>query len=602
MKEEIQNYFKGNYVSFYSKYLQNVKRINETEYITLCPFPSHNDTKPSFCFNNQTGQYYCHGCNKKGDVFHFYAKINDLNTKRDFSKVLKGIVGDFGIPWEEKKSHIVKTYDYTDAEGDLLFQVCRMDPKDFRQRRPNGNGGWVWNLKGIDPVLYRLPDVQKAKELIIVEGEKDTDTIKELGFDATTSPMGAKKWRDTYNEALKGKDVVLIPDKDNEGREHMTQVAISLNGTAKSLKWIELPDLPSKGDVSDWAAKFNDKTEAGERLAVMIENADLYEPPKKVSLEDIIITSKEFSAIDLPEKQGFLMPWLKENSINLIYGWRGYGKTWMALGVLDAVSDGKTFGPWQCKASVPCLFLDGEMHQSDTQERIVQLKLNRDRKNPLFIYSDAQANEYGLPRANLVNPTWRTKIKSILLTRKIKLWVIDNLASVAGGIDENSKKDWDPINQWLLELRFAGIATVLLHHTNKEGGQRGTSGREDNIDVSMSLKLPNDYTLEDGARFIAHFTKARVPTADLPLISDIEFKIIEDDSGLYSWTHRNVRKERKREILKMLDDGMDYNTIVDNLGVAKSYITKVKKQAIKDGHLTAKEKLTQSGFMEVSEL
>ena len=599
MKDKIKNRFKGNYYSFYGKYLQEVKKIGGDEYKALCPL--HNDSEPSFNFSNQTGQYFCHGCGKKGDAFHFYAKVNDLNTKRDFSKVLKGIASDFGIPWEEKKSHIVKTYDYKDAEGDLLFQVCRMEPKSFRQRRPNGKSGWIWNLKGIAPVLYCLPALKDAKEIIICEGEKDADTIANMGFIGTTSPMGAKKWRDNYNKILKHKNIILIPDNDNEGREHMTQVAISLNGTAKSLKWIDLPDLKSKGDISDWAARFDDKTEAGERLAVMIENADLYVPPKKASLEDIIITAKEFSAIELPKKQGFLMPWLKENSINMIYGWRGYGKTWLALGILDAVSDGKAFGPWECKASAPTLFLDGEMHPSDIQERIAQLNLNRDRKNPLYIYSDAQANEHGLPRANLTNETWRTKMKSILLARKIKLWVIDNLASVAGGIDENSKKDWDPVNQWLLELRFAGISTIMNHHTNKEGGQRGTSGREDNLDISISLKLPNDYTLEDGARFIAHFTKARVPTADLPLISDIEFKIIEDDSGFYSWTHRNVRKERKREILKMLDEGLDYNAIVETLGVTKGYISKVKKQAIRDGHLTAKGKLTQSGFMEVSE-
>jgi len=274
MKDKIKNHFKGNYNSFYGKYLQQVKKIGGDEYKALCPL--HNDTEPSLNFNNQTGKYFCHGCGKKGDAFHFYGKINSLDTRRDFSKILRGIASDFGIPWEEKKSRVVKTYDYRDVEGDLLFQVCRMEPKSFRQRRPDGKDGWVWNLKGIDPVLYRLPDILKAKEIIIVEGEKDVDTIRELSLDATTCPMGAKKWRDTYNEALKGKDVVLIPDNDNEGREHMAQVAISLNGTAKSLKWIELPDLKSKQDISDWAAKFDDKTEVGERLAIMIENADLY--------------------------------------------------------------------------------------------------------------------------------------------------------------------------------------------------------------------------------------------------------------------------------------------------------------------------------------
>jgi putative DNA primase/helicase len=166
-------------------------------------------------------------------------------------------------------------------------------------------------------------------------------------------------------------------------------------------------------------------------------------------------------------------------------------------------------------------------------------------------------------------------------------------------LDENVKKDWDPINQWLLELRFAGISTIVLHHMNKDGGQRGTSAREDNIDISISLKTPHDYTPEDGARFILHFSKSRVATKDLPLIGDIQFKLTEGDGQLI-WTWGNVKGERKREILKMLDENLDYKTITETLDISKGYITKVKKQAIEDGHLSKTGKLTQDGFIAIS--
>ena len=114
----------------------------------------------------------------------------------------------------------------------------------------------------------------------------------------------------------------------------------------------------------------------------------------------------------------------------------------------------------------------------------------------VYIYSDAYANSLGLPRANLVSEIWRTTMKRILTTRGIKLWMLDNLASLAPGIDESSKCDWDPINQWLLELRFKGISTVMLHHEGKGGDQRGTSGREDNIDYSLSLCFKGQYRIE----------------------------------------------------------------------------------------------------------
>jgi hypothetical protein len=594
MREQIENYFAGTYADFYQKYLKKIKKLGGDEYQALCPF--HDDTNPSFNFNNQTGKYFCHGCNKKGHIVHFYAKINNLNDKRDYPKILKGIADDFGIPWEEKKAKMIKAYDYTDSDGNLLFQVCRMEPKDFRQRRPNGNGNWIWDIKGITPVLYNLSGVLKADEVIIVEGEKDVDCASKMGLTATTCPMGAGKWREEYNNVLTGKDIILIPDNDSEGREHMVKVAISLNGKAKSLKWIDLAGVRSKGDLFDWAAQFDDSMDASEQLCIMIEKAGPYEPPQKKSLEDIVITVREFRAIERPPREVFLSPWLKKLAILLITGWRGIGKTWFVLALLNAVNSGKSFGPWKCDTQAPCLFLDGEMPQEDIDERDKALDLNPD----LYIYSDAYANEFGLPKAHLANESWRTKMKSILVTKGIKLWAIDNLASLAMGLDENSKKDWDPINAWLLDLRFAGISTIMLHHENKEGGQRGTSAREDNIDVSISLKKPHDYNPDDGARFIVHFTKARVATRDLPLITDVEFKLTQDENGRHNWTWADVKGERKRDILRMLDEGVDGSTIAETLGISKQAVSKAKARAIKDGHLNRGGKLTQTGFWLIS--
>ena len=599
MKTIILNHFNGGFKPFFEKYLQKIEKIGGDEFKAVCLF--HDDNDPSFNFNSQNGKYYCHGCGKKGDIFHFYAKINSLDTQRDFRKILKGIADDFGIPWEQKKSKVVKAYDYADEHGNLLFQVCRMDPKDFRQRRPGGNGKWIWDLKGVEPVLYRLPDLLKADEILIVEGEKDADNLDNIGFTATTSPMGAKKWKPEYSEYLKGKQVVLIPDNDNEGREHMARIGASLNGIASGLKWLDLPDLPSKGDVSDFIATLDDKEQASERLSILIENAGPYSPPKKVTIDDVIMSTDEFYQIDVPERQELLFPWLKEDSNNLISGQRGCGKTWCALGVLDAVTRGEKFGPWESKKSVPCLFLDGEMTIQDDKERIEGLRLNTERENPLYIYSDAYANQLGLPRAHLANESWRQKMKRILLTRKIKLWVVDNLASLAGGLDENSKRDWDPINAWLLELRFAGISTIMLHHTNKEGGQRGTSAREDNIDISIMLKAPHDYMPEDGARFIVHFGKARVQTSRLNLIGDTEFKLIVDESGNHVWTWGSVKKEVKNEILRLLDEGLSQTDVKNTLNIDKAYVSRIRKQAIKDGFLTPKNNLTQTGFAAANE-
>lgn len=594
MKEIIRNYFQGNYRAFYEKYLPDVKKIGGQEYKAICPF--HNDSKPSLNFNNQTGQYYCHGCNKKGNSIHFYAKINSLDTKRDFGKILKGIANDFGISWEEQKARIDKTYDYTDAEGNLLYQVVRMEPKDFRQRQPGNNGKWIWNLKGIEPVLYNLPQVIKAGEVFIVEGERDCHTLIDLGLTATTCSMGVRKWKDVYNESLKGKDIVLIPDNDLEGKEHMTLIAISLNGQARSLKLIELPGLKSKEDITDFVTKFDDKTEAGEKLSILVEGAGPYEPPKKTTLEDVILKAEDFTALDLPPKKKLLNPWLTEQSITLISGWRGTGKTWLALSILDAVSRGQPFGPWEAETSAPCLFLDGEMPAQDIIERAKDLRIDL-----VYIYSDAYANSLGLPRANLLSETWRNSMKRVLTTRNIKIFVLDNLASLAGGSDENLKRDWDPVNAWLLDLRFAGISTMILHHVGKGGDQRGTSAREDNIDNSIILKRPFDYIPEDGCKFVTHFAKARVRTQDLRLIPDIQFQLRQDETGELTWTWGNTKTESKKEILRLTDEGLKGSDIASLVGVSRPYVSKAQKEAKNDNLLTAKGSLTQSGFSFINE-
>jgi hypothetical protein len=170
---------------------------------------------------------------------------------------------------------IVATYDYVDEAGCFLFQTVRYDPKDFKQRRRDGKGGWVWSLAGVARVLYRLPELLAADTpdtVFIPEGEKDVENLRALGLVATTNPMGANnKWRCEYNEALRGRPVVILPDNDDPGREHALDVARNLAGVAASVKLLELPGLPFGGDVSDWLV-------AGGTAAELVRLAEAADP------------------------------------------------------------------------------------------------------------------------------------------------------------------------------------------------------------------------------------------------------------------------------------------------------------------------------------
>jgi hypothetical protein len=151
---------------------------------------------------------------------------------------------------------VTATYRYLDEQGDEVFQVVRLDGKKFRQRRPDGAGQWIWNIKGVRRVPYRLPELIEAvaagRESFVVEGEKDAETLRGHGLVATCNPGGAGKWRQEYCRYLDGATVVILPDADEPGRRHAAHVAQTLQGIAASVRVVELPGLHEHGDVTDW--------------------------------------------------------------------------------------------------------------------------------------------------------------------------------------------------------------------------------------------------------------------------------------------------------------------------------------------------------------
>ena len=153
---------------------------------------------------------------------------------------------------------IVTTYDYVDAHGVLVHQTVRLTPKAFRQRRPDPAhpGAWLWNLEGVEPVLYHLPQVieaiQRGETIYMVEGEKDAEALHALGLTATCNAMGAGKWRPSYSEALRGANVVVLPDNDPPGDQHAREICTALAGIAARCKMVPLHTGTLHSDVSDW--------------------------------------------------------------------------------------------------------------------------------------------------------------------------------------------------------------------------------------------------------------------------------------------------------------------------------------------------------------
>jgi hypothetical protein len=156
----------------------------------------------------------------------------------------------------QKQLEILAIYDYRDEHGALLYQVVRYSPKDFKQRRPDGAGGWIWKLGDVQRVLFRLPEllagIQSGRQVLIVEGEKDVDRLISEGFIVTCNSGGAGKFLTEFAHYFKGANVVILPDNDEAGRKHAQQIAEMLEGVAGETRIVELPGLPEHGDVSNW--------------------------------------------------------------------------------------------------------------------------------------------------------------------------------------------------------------------------------------------------------------------------------------------------------------------------------------------------------------
>jgi len=240
-------------------YLRAVRGPDERgEYVCWCPFHPDGQGKPPHHANLQVSErgFYCHACGAGGS--------------------LGQLAEHLGIAAVTGGSSPESTYDYRDETGTLLYQVCRYPRKRFLQRRPDGDGGWAWNLRGVPRVLYRLPELQADREatVCIVEGEKDADRLAREGLVATTNSGGAGKWRREYTDLLRGREVAIIPDNDEPGRRHAHGVAHSLQSRARSVKVLELPELPEKGDVSDWFAAGHTTAE----LQALLEAAPAWQP------------------------------------------------------------------------------------------------------------------------------------------------------------------------------------------------------------------------------------------------------------------------------------------------------------------------------------
>ncbi len=401
---------------------------------------------------------------------------------------------------------IVATYDYTDEHGELLFQVVRFEPKDFRQRKPAGNN-WSWAVKGTRQVPYRLPELlasDPTTPVYIVEGEKDVDALIALGVAATCNAGGAGKWQPEMSPHLSGRNVILVPDNDTAGRDHVRDVAGKIADHAGSIRLLALPNLSHKGDASDWLA-VNGKAERLVELtaAAPAWTGDLSEPAADNGELLDFLDAHTWASLEIPPVRRFLGDLLTTASRLFIVGGTGLGKTQVAHAIAAGIASGPGFLHWRCDRSARVLVVDAEMSTALIQDRI-RCALNRTGDVPrrnLVMFALDRAEEFTarFPELGKFEPLNTPEGREFML-RLIK-WVkpdvviFDNVMSLVVG-DQKDEVPWSETLPLVQAITAVGIAQVWLDHTgydrSRQYGSSTKAWRFDAVGIMTQAETEND--------------------------------------------------------------------------------------------------------------
>lgn len=400
-------------------------------------------------------------------------------------------------------SRIEVTYDYTDEHGKLLYQVCRKEPKAFVQRRPDG-GGWSWHIGDVRRVLYRLPALSGSASVYVVEGEKDADRLASFGLVATTNAGGAGKWRDDYARQLVtagARSVVVLPDNDTPGRNHAADVARSCTAAGLSVRVIDLPGLPPKGDVSDW---FNQRHTRDE-LEQLVSSATVWTPAAAIPPALPFMTPAQIGALPAATED-HIGPYITRGAITEIDAYAKRGKTSFVLYQIGCLVHGvDCLG--QPTKQTSCVYLTEE--RKTTFNAALQRAGLQGLTDRLYVLSKWDLEP---------SVTWPEVVAHAVTQAHATasgVLVVDTLAGWAGltGDAENNAGDallaLEPLQRAAAQ---GGLAVLISRHDRKGGGAVGESARGSSaftgaVDSIVALKRPegnapkNQRLLEAISRF-----------------------------------------------------------------------------------------------------
>jgi putative DNA primase/helicase len=310
-----------------------------------------------------------------------------------------------------------------------------------------------------------------------------------------------------------------------------------------------------------------------DKLRSIVDGDPRLEPAKPLRALNVM----ELGAHQFPERVQLLGPLIHAGDLAMVFAGRGVGKTQVCLSIGAALAFGAVFLRWKAAQPVGVLYLDAEMAGAVMQQRVAS-----------FIPEDAPDNlaenfrlftpdllPEGQPLPDLSTLAGQQMIEP-LIDDKTRVIVIDNLSAWCRTGKENESDSWTPVSDWLLTLRRRGIAVLLVHHAGKSGEQRGTSKREDLLDIVIQLKRAGDYDSRTGAAFTWAVTKGRHLVGDDAAELDLVLTI---DDGVARWAFKEAEASSAERITALADEGMTGPMIAEELGINRSTVWRALKKA-----------------------
>lgn len=359
-------------------------------------------------------------------------------------------------------------------------------------------------------------------------------------------------------EFLRGQgSLILVPRKDSDPKIRSTAAMLRAAGLQASVspvsaEWFCSCYLPSG------------------HLSLLLKGA-----PKDIG-GHVVLRLDEFFAQQIPDHAMLLGP-IHEQDVGFLAAWRGTGKTLFNLSLAVAIASGIDFLGWEAPAPRPVLYVDGEMpfpllraHLNtviDTFKPRVPRGQQFDPAMLRILTPDVQPDGL-LP--SLANKGGRQRMDDVV--QDACFVVYDNLSCLVGGNAENDVEEYWPVREYQQSIRRRGIASILVHHAGKGGDQRGHSGKQDLLDLSILLEPPAERERCSGAKFKLRFDKVR---RDLPWLRDLDVELKRGNPP--EWTHRTIGEAVEEIVQKLAEEGHTQREIVSILredhGMRKSIRT-----------------------------